>query len=182
MGVSDEINILARPEVIITSHRVIAGSATYAVRNITSTRSKVSVINQLIMPIYLIALVQIGFCFFLSCVFQTPLVFAICFILSFLLDLSILAFPIRPFYKKNIYYEILSITLAGALVGFLLKNKPPAKIFLGNGGSEFLGIFLSILTFHFLKYQAIYFYNFYLKNNGQNSLVLIHSYRKNQHI
>ena len=107
MGVSDEINILARPEVIITSHRVIVGSATYAVRNITSTRSKVSVINQIIIPIYLIALVQIGFCFFLSCVFQTPLVFAICFILSFLLDLSILAFPIRPFYKKNIYYEIL---------------------------------------------------------------------------
>ena len=112
MGISNEINILTRPEVIITSHRVIVGSTTYAVRNITSARSKANVFNQLVIPIYLIALVQIGFCLFLSVVFQNPLVFAICFIILFLLDLSILAFPCWPFYKKGVYYEILIRTSA----------------------------------------------------------------------
>lgn len=62
-------------------------------------------------------------------------------------------------------FEVMSITIADALVGFLLKNKPHAKIFLGNGGSEFLGIFLSILTFHFLKYQAKVIDRIYISDN-----------------
>ena len=49
--------------------------------------------------------------------------------LSASISLTILSSFVFYFGSTNdIYYEILSITLAGALVGFLLKNKPPPSI------------------------------------------------------
>jgi UDP-GlcNAc:undecaprenyl-phosphate GlcNAc-1-phosphate transferase len=36
--------------------------------------------------------------------------------------------------------------LAGALIGFLFFNLPPAKVFLGDAGSMFVGLFLGILS------------------------------------
>lgn len=36
--------------------------------------------------------------------------------------------------------------LAGALLGFLFFNLPPAKVFLGDAGSMFVGLFLGILS------------------------------------
>ena len=38
---------------------------------------------------------------------------------------------------------ILAIIMAGALLGFLIFNFPPAKIFLGDGGAYFLGFFIA---------------------------------------
>jgi UDP-GlcNAc:undecaprenyl-phosphate GlcNAc-1-phosphate transferase len=40
----------------------------------------------------------------------------------------------------------LAITLAGALLGFLILNFYPAKIFLGEGGSTFAGFMLGVLA------------------------------------
>jgi len=40
---------------------------------------------------------------------------------------------------------LIAITLAGALLGFLFFNFPPASIFLGDGGSLFLGFILGAL-------------------------------------
>ncbi len=40
---------------------------------------------------------------------------------------------------------VLCFALCGAAVGFLLYNKPPAKIFMGDSGSLFLGFCLSVL-------------------------------------
>ena len=40
----------------------------------------------------------------------------------------------------------LSIVLAGATIGFLLWNKPPARIYMGDAGSLFLGILVASLT------------------------------------
>ncbi len=40
----------------------------------------------------------------------------------------------------------LALALAGALVGFLAHNYPPARIFMGDSGSLFLGIFLAGLA------------------------------------
>jgi len=40
----------------------------------------------------------------------------------------------------------LAIVTSGACVGFLLWNKSPAKIYMGDAGSLFLGIILAILT------------------------------------
>jgi UDP-GlcNAc:undecaprenyl-phosphate GlcNAc-1-phosphate transferase len=41
---------------------------------------------------------------------------------------------------------LLAITLSGALFGFLILNFHPAKIFLGEGGSTFVGFMLGILA------------------------------------
>lgn len=42
---------------------------------------------------------------------------------------------------------ILASIFAGAVFGFLFFNLPPAKIFLGDTGSMFLGLILAVLTF-----------------------------------
>ncbi|MHC8387643.1 MraY family glycosyltransferase [Pseudomonas sp. MDT2-39-1] len=42
----------------------------------------------------------------------------------------------------------LPLTLASSVAGFLLWNFPPARIFMGDAGSGFLGIILGILSLH----------------------------------
>ncbi len=42
--------------------------------------------------------------------------------------------------------SLLSLTLAGAIAGFLILNWHPAKIFLGEGGSTFIGFSLGVLA------------------------------------
>ncbi|MEZ5628483.1 MAG: glycosyltransferase family 4 protein [Rhodocyclaceae bacterium] len=42
---------------------------------------------------------------------------------------------------------LVPLSLAGAVLGFLVWNFPPAKIFMGDAGSGFLGIVLGILSF-----------------------------------
>lgn len=42
--------------------------------------------------------------------------------------------------------QIVSLGLAGAITGFLFFNFPPAKIYLGNSGSHFLGFIFAALT------------------------------------
>jgi UDP-GlcNAc:undecaprenyl-phosphate GlcNAc-1-phosphate transferase len=41
---------------------------------------------------------------------------------------------------------LLAVALAGALVGFLAWNLPPARVFLGNGGAYGLGALLTVLA------------------------------------
>jgi UDP-GlcNAc:undecaprenyl-phosphate GlcNAc-1-phosphate transferase len=43
----------------------------------------------------------------------------------------------------------LSIVLAGATLGFLLWNKPPARIYMGDAGALFLGILVASLAIRF---------------------------------
>jgi UDP-GlcNAc:undecaprenyl-phosphate GlcNAc-1-phosphate transferase len=43
----------------------------------------------------------------------------------------------------------LSIVLAGATLGFLLWNRPPARIYMGDAGALFLGILVASLTIRF---------------------------------
>ena len=38
------------------------------------------------------------------------------------------------------------VVLAGSLAGFLVHNRPPAKIFMGDAGSTFVGLMLACLT------------------------------------
>lgn len=40
----------------------------------------------------------------------------------------------------------LSLVVSGATLGFLIWNKPPAKIYMGDAGALFLGVILAILT------------------------------------
>jgi UDP-GlcNAc:undecaprenyl-phosphate/decaprenyl-phosphate GlcNAc-1-phosphate transferase len=48
------------------------------------------------------------------------------------------------------------VPLLGALAGFLIFNFPPAKIFLGDAGSLFVGFWLSCLTISFTFYDHHY--------------------------
>lgn len=45
-------------------------------------------------------------------------------------------------------YQLVALALAGALAGFLIFNFHPASIFMGDAGSLFLGVSLSLLTIH----------------------------------
>lgn len=59
-------------------------------------------------------------------------------IMTFFVSLS------YPYHQPDA--ALIAIILAGALVGFLIWNLPPAKMFLGDGGSLFIGFTLGILA------------------------------------
>jgi len=50
--------------------------------------------------------------------------------------------------RGDFQYALLALTLAGAVGAFLIYNFHPASIFMGDGGSLFLGSTLSLLTLH----------------------------------
>lgn len=52
---------------------------------------------------------------------------------------------------NEVYFALLSCSLLGSILSFFYFNSPPAKIFMGNGGSLFIGMILSILTFKFMN-------------------------------
>jgi UDP-GlcNAc:undecaprenyl-phosphate/decaprenyl-phosphate GlcNAc-1-phosphate transferase len=47
------------------------------------------------------------------------------------------------------FIAALSVVLAGSTFGFLLWNKPPARIYMGDAGALFLGVLLATLTLRF---------------------------------
>jgi len=57
-----------------------------------------------------------------------------------------LAFFIVSFLSGNLNTAVLSLALTGAVIGFLFYNLPPAKVYLGNSGSHFLGFILAALA------------------------------------
>jgi len=57
-----------------------------------------------------------------------------------------LAFFIISLLGSNINIAILSLVLLSASIGFLIFNLPPAKIYMGNAGSHFLGFVLAAIA------------------------------------
>jgi len=57
-----------------------------------------------------------------------------------------LAFATISLLNADIATAIISLSLAGATLSFSMFNLPPAKIYLGNGGSHFLGFLLSAIA------------------------------------
>lgn len=55
------------------------------------------------------------------------------------------------YFTNEISYAILSFSLVGALVGFLAFNWTPAKIFMGDTGSLFIGLINAILVIKFIN-------------------------------
>jgi UDP-GlcNAc:undecaprenyl-phosphate GlcNAc-1-phosphate transferase len=47
--------------------------------------------------------------------------------------------------------DILFVLLMGATTGFLWFNRPPARIFMGDAGSTFLGFYLGVLSLIFVR-------------------------------
>lgn len=56
------------------------------------------------------------------------------------------AFFVISILNAEIRNAFLSLILAGTILGFLLYNWPPAKVYLGNSGSHFLGFILAAIA------------------------------------
>lgn len=69
--------------------------------------------------------------------------------------ISSLTFFIVSLSIGNTLVAFLSLMLSGALFGFLFFNSHPAKIFLGDSGSLFIGFFMSALSVLELKQVAV---------------------------
>ncbi len=62
-----------------------------------------------------------------------------------LMAFSAATFGILFLMKGNYQAALGSFTLTGAICGFLVFNLPPAKLFMGDGGSQFLGFMVAVL-------------------------------------
>ena len=55
----------------------------------------------------------------------------------------------------NISYSVFAFSMASALLGFLIYNFSPAKIFMGDTGSLLLGVVVSILVIKFINIEGL---------------------------
>ena len=51
---------------------------------------------------------------------------------------------------KNVYWIYILIAVLGSLLGFLRYNINPSKMFMGDAGSQFIGLFVAFFTIKFL--------------------------------
>ena len=63
-----------------------------------------------------------------------------------------LIFLVAAVQTGQLFIAAFLAVLLGALVGFLAYNRPPARIFMGDAGSLFIGYLLSVLTVLFTFY------------------------------
>jgi len=66
-----------------------------------------------------------------------------------------LALALIAFINGQTLITAMSIVLGGATMGFLLWNKPPARIYMGDAGALFLGILIASLTIRLDSSQAL---------------------------
>jgi len=65
--------------------------------------------------------------------------------------LTTLVFGIYFYFAGQTVYSVLALSLAGSIIGFLIYNFAPAKIFMGDTGSLLLGLVNSILVIKFIN-------------------------------
>lgn len=65
--------------------------------------------------------------------------------------LTTLVFGTYFFYAGQLTYAVMAFSLAGSIIGFLIYNFSPAKIFMGDTGSLLLGLVNSILVIKFIN-------------------------------
>lgn len=53
-------------------------------------------------------------------------------------------------YSFELYWVLAIISVLGAIVGFLRYNINPSKLFMGDSGSQFIGLFVSFFTIKYL--------------------------------
>ncbi len=66
-----------------------------------------------------------------------------------------IAFGLWYFLAGNMFFAVLGFSLAGALIGFLVFNFSPAKIFMGDGGSLIVGFILCVLAMKMISYTDV---------------------------
>ena len=65
--------------------------------------------------------------------------------------LTTLVFGTYFFYAGQLTYAVMAFALSGSIIGFLIYNFSPAKIFMGDTGSLLLGLINSILVIKFIN-------------------------------
>jgi UDP-GlcNAc:undecaprenyl-phosphate GlcNAc-1-phosphate transferase len=70
----------------------------------------------------------------------------VAFIASCLLAAVLLIAPDPVTDQPQLFVAGFLLVLAGALLGFLIHNRPPAKIFMGDAGSYFVGFCIAVAT------------------------------------
>ncbi len=65
--------------------------------------------------------------------------------------LTSLVFGSYFFYIGQLMYAVMAFSLAGSLIGFLIYNFSPAKIFMGDTGSLLIGLVNSIMVIKFIN-------------------------------
>ncbi len=65
--------------------------------------------------------------------------------------LTTLVFGAYFFYAGQLAYAVMAFALSGSIIGFLIYNFSPAKIFMGDTGSLLLGLINSILVIKFIN-------------------------------
>ncbi len=83
-----------------------------------------------------------------------------------LITISCVGFVILSLIQGQFLALMVSISLLGACIGFLPFNYFPAKLFMGDGGSNFLGFIIAIIT-------MVYSSNDYLIFNPIQAILLI---------
>lgn len=68
--------------------------------------------------------------------------------------LTCCTFGIWFMYANEYGYAALSFALAGALIGFLIFNFSPARIFMGDSGSLVIGMFICVLAIKMIEYPT----------------------------
>ncbi len=68
--------------------------------------------------------------------------------------ISAVGFAVLAVAHNDIFTIFLSVILIGAILGFLIHNFPPAKIFMGDSGAYFLGFMLVILALQPFKINS----------------------------
>jgi UDP-GlcNAc:undecaprenyl-phosphate GlcNAc-1-phosphate transferase len=63
--------------------------------------------------------------------------------------------------SKQVFISSLAIVFIGTIMGFLVFNFPPAKIFMGDAGSLLIGFFVALLTLRTTYYQQAQSGNWY---------------------
>jgi len=69
-------------------------------------------------------------------------------------SIGLLTSAILAFYFWSLHdtgFMFLCIAMCGCLIGFIYFNRTPARIFMGDTGSLFLGFFVAIIAIHFLE-------------------------------
>ena len=67
--------------------------------------------------------------------------------------ISAVAFAVLAVTTNAPWLLLLSLSVAGACLGFLIYNFPPGRIFMGDTGSMFLGVMLGIVACYFTMMQ-----------------------------
>lgn len=60
--------------------------------------------------------------------------------------ISLAGISILGFFANNVMVVLMALAVIGSILGFLRFNTHPAKIFMGDGGSQFLGFALGVLS------------------------------------